>query len=114
MGRARGILMVLSNATDGADEDEFNRWYSEVHAPEIVARGAAVSFRRFQTSGVRMSPGIPEPPQRYACLYEIEADTVADVEAIVDLMRATSGESSGVSPTLDLTSVQAAFLIPVD
>jgi glutathionyl-hydroquinone reductase len=106
--------MVLSDMASGADEDEFNRWYNEVHAPEIIERGAAVSFRRFKTSGVRLSPGIPEPDQSYACVYEIEAETVEDVRAIEKLLRETTEQSRGISPTLDLQSVRAAFLVPID
>src|SRR5689334_2727849 len=44
----KGLLIVLSETAEGADEEEFNRWYSEVHAPEMVERGAAVSFRRLK------------------------------------------------------------------
>lgn len=109
----KGLLIVLSSPVDTADEDEFNRWYTEVHAPEIIARGAAVSFRRFKASGVPLSPRIPQMPQRYACVYEIEAQTVEDVEAIERQLRATSDQSAGVSPTMDLASVQAAFFVPV-
>lgn len=109
----KGLLLVMSSPTDGADEDEFNSWYTEVHAPEIISRGAAVSFRRFKAGGIPLGPGIPQLPQRYACIYEIEAETVEDVEAIERLLRQTSDQSSGISPTLDLGSVQTAFLIPV-
>lgn len=110
----KGILLVLSNPVEIADEDEFNRWYAEVHAPEIVKRGGAVSFRRFKASGVPLSPGIPEPPQRYAAVYEIEAETVEDVEAIEKRLRETAGQSTGVSPTMDLKSVCAAFMVPIE
>ncbi|MFF2109404.1 EthD domain-containing protein [Rhodococcus koreensis] len=110
---AKGILLVLSNAVEGGDEDEFNRWYNEVHAPEIVQRGAAVSFRRFKTSGVPLSKGIPEPGQDYACVYEIEAGTVEDVEAIAARLEQTKDQSQGVSPEMDRTSVRAAFMVPV-
>lgn len=109
---ANGVLLVLSSVADGADEAEFNRWYEEVHAPEILERGAAVSFRRFKTSGIPLSKGIPEPGQQYACIYEIDAKTVEDVEAIVALLERTKDQSRGVSTEMDLSSVRASFLIP--
>ncbi|QSE92107.1 hypothetical protein JWS13_27465 [Rhodococcus pseudokoreensis] len=110
---AKGILLVLSNATETGNEEEFNRWYNEVHAPEIVQRGAAVSFRRFKSSGVPLGKGIPEPGQEYACVYEIEAETVEDVEAIAQRLEQTKDQSQGVSPDMDLTSVRASFMVPV-
>jgi hypothetical protein len=109
---AKGLLIVLSEMLDGADEDEFNRWYSEVHAPEIVERGAAVSFRRLRGSGLPLSPGIPQLPT-YAAVYEIEAETVEDVEKIQQRLAETKHLSHGMSPTMDLGSVRAAFYLPV-
>ena len=108
----KGLLIVLSETAEGADEDEFNRWYSEVHAPEIVERGAAVSFRRLKASGIPLAPPIPELPT-YAAVYEIEAETTADVERIQQQLAATKHLSRGGSPTLDLASVRAAFYLPV-
>lgn len=109
----RGLLIVLSEPAADADSDEFNRWYSEVHAPEIVERGAAISFRRLKASGIPLAPPIPELPT-YAAVYEIEAETVADVEAIQKQLAETKHLSRGTSPTLDVSSVRAAFYLPVD
>ncbi|HVE23928.1 MAG TPA: hypothetical protein VNC22_00920 [Sporichthya sp.] len=108
----KGLLIVLSETVDGADEDEFNRWYSEVHAPEMVERGAAVSWRRLRGSGLPLAPGIPELPT-YAAVYEIEAETVEDVEKIQQGLAATKHLRRGMSDTLDVGSVRAAFYLPV-
>lgn len=109
---AGGLLIVHSDPVDGADEAEFNRWYSQVHAPGVVARGAAVSFRRLRASGIPLAPGIPELSS-YVCVYEIEAESVDDVRAIEKRLTETSDPSSGTSPTLDRHSVRAAFYLPV-
>ena len=37
---ALGILLVLSNCKDTHDEKEFNRWYEDVHIPDILDTGA--------------------------------------------------------------------------
>jgi hypothetical protein len=47
-------------------------------------------------------------------VYEIEAETVEDVQAIQEQLRRTKHLNRGISPTLDLTSVRAAFYLPVD
>lgn len=110
---AKGVLLVMSSPLETASEAEFNEWYDRVHAPEIVDRGAAVSFRRFKSTGIPLKAGIPEPGPQYACIYEIEAETVADVEAISKLLEQTKDQSRGVSPAMDLTSVRATFMVPV-
>ena len=108
----KGLLIVVSECAEGADEDEFNRWYSEEHAPEIVERGAAISFRRLKASGIPLSPAFPELPT-YAAVYEIEAETVEDVERIQQRLTETRHLSKGISPALDVSSVRAAFYLPV-
>src|SRR4051812_13369109 len=110
---AKGLLIVLSEPVAGADEDEFNRWYSEEHAPEIIERGVAVSFRRLRASGIALSPIFAELPT-YAAVYEIEAETVEDVQAIQEQLSRTKHLNRGISPTLDLSSVRAAFYLPVE
>ena len=108
----KGLLIVLSESAEGADEDEFNRWYTEEHAPEIIERGAAVSFRRLRNCGIPLSPRVPQLPT-YAAVYEIEAETVADIEAIQQQLAETKHLSRGMSPTMDLGSVRAAFYLPL-
>ena len=108
----KGLLIVLSEPVEGADEDEFNRWYSQDHAPEMVERGAAVSFRRLKASGIPLTAGVPELPT-YAAVYEIEAETVEDVEKIQQQLADTKHLRRGMSDTLDLSSVRAAFYLPV-
>lgn len=110
---AKGVLLVMSSPLDSASEAEFNEWYDRVHAPEIIDRGAAVSFRRFKSTGIPLKAGIAEPGPQYACIYEIEAETVEDVEAIARRLEETKDQSQGVSPAMDLTSIRAAFLVPV-
>lgn len=110
---ARALLLVLSNVRDGADVDEFNQWYDTVHGPEMVERGAAVSFRRYRTSDIPLRPGMPAPEQSYVCVYEIEAATDEDVQRIVDQLEATKSQTRGVSDSMDKGSIAAAFLLPV-
>ena len=35
----RGILVALTNCKDPAREEEFNRWYTDVHIPDILDSG---------------------------------------------------------------------------
>lgn len=107
-----GVLVVFSNPVEGAD-DEFNEWYTNTHAPDIIKLGAAVSFTRYKASGVPLLPGIPEPG-KYAVIYEVTAETVEQIEDAAARLQAGLGAGqTDISPSMDLTSVQAAWLLPI-
>lgn len=76
---ARGILYVATYPTTPEQADEFNRWYDEVHLPEIVALPGYVSARRFAPR----TEGAP-----YIALYEMESD---DLQKTADDMMAMAG-----------------------
>jgi hypothetical protein len=109
---AGALLVVFSNAVEGQDE-EFNRWYTEVHVPDVIKLGGATVGRRYQAAGVPLLPGIPEPGG-YAAVYEVEAETVEQIQAVAARFgeSLTTGEAD-ISPTMDLSSVQAAWLLPI-
>lgn len=109
----KGILVVFTNPTTEADEDEFNRWYTERHAPDIINLGGAVTARRYHATGVPLLPGIPEPG-RYLAIYEIDAETIDDVQKIAAVLQEGLERAEiDMSPTLDMASIQAAFLLPI-
>lgn len=110
---AKGVLIVHSEVAEGGDEAEFNRWYNEVHAPEIIERGAAVSFQRYAATDVPLSEGIPRPGS-YVCIYQIEAGTLDDVKAIEQRLRDTKHLGRGVSDEMDRSSVRAGFYLPIE
>ena len=61
------ILQVLhSRCTDAEREDEFNRWYTHTHLPDLGAAPGFVSARRF-------SNAIPSPGAApYMAIYELD------------------------------------------
>ena len=62
----RGILVVLSNCNDASDEDEFNRWYEDVHIPDILDAGAFHTAYRYESVD-------PEATKaKYLALYETD------------------------------------------
>ncbi len=110
---ADALLIVFSNPTADADVAEFNRWYTDTHVPDILRLGGATSARRYQASGVELLPGIPQPGE-YVAVYQVQADTVEDVRALAGKLQAglASGEAD-IHPGFDLSSVQAAWVLPV-
>jgi hypothetical protein len=65
-------LLIETNCAPGTDE-EFNRWYDEVHIPELLTIDGFVSATRFEVADAQMGRSLP--PQRYMALYEIDADS---------------------------------------
>lgn len=64
---ARGVYVVRTRPTDG-HEDDFNRWYDEVHVPEVLEVPGFVSARRFRSG------------DDYLAIYELEGD---DLDAVI-------------------------------
>ena len=63
---SRGILVVLSNCDAAADEDEFNRWYEDVHIPDILDVGAFHTAYRYESLD-------PEATKaKYLAIYETD------------------------------------------
>ena len=74
---ATGVLLAKSTCTDPAREDEFNRWYTHTHVPDVLgAPGFTVARRYVDPYG-----GTP----RYLTVYEAEGDDL--MEAADELRR---------------------------
>lgn len=65
------LMVVLSNAEPG-QEDEFNRWYSDVHILDTINKlDGFASAQRFRLANLE---GAPPCEYEYLALYEIEED----------------------------------------
>lgn len=95
----RHVLMVLTNPVDGK-HDEFNRWYDEVHVPDVLSVDGFVAAQRFKLCEPQIRD---ERPYDYLAIYEIEGD---DVGKALDALQASSGKMD-ISPTLDSAAAQA-------
>ena len=66
MKPARGILLVLSSCKDTAREEEFNRWYDDIHIPDILDTGAFHTAYRYESLD-------PEATKaKYLAIYETD------------------------------------------
>ena len=63
----RGVYVVRTRPLAG-QEDEYHRWYDEVHVPEILQVPGFVSARRFEADG------------EFLAVYELEGD---DLDAVL-------------------------------
>ena len=64
----KGIMLVQSRPSDSAREDEYNKWYSGTHIPEVLAVPGITGARRYKLLG-----GDGAEPA-YLAIYELDAD----------------------------------------
>ena len=70
----RGILLVLSNCTDPSREEEFNRWYEDVHFPDILNVGQFHTAYRYENVN-------PVSSAKYLAIYETDNADPADARS---------------------------------
>ena len=68
---AKGVMVVESRPDPGREE-EFNRWYREVHVHDVLDIPGFVSVQRFKLC--RRDDEAEVPPPTYLAVYDIEAD----------------------------------------
>ena len=84
----KAVLIVHSRPADASREDEFNKWYDEVHIPDVTSVAGVVSGRRFKKAGGADDGGYP-----YLAIYEIDSD---DVDVTMKELMDRSGDGTFV------------------
>ena len=88
METPKAVMIVLTNCSDAAREDEFNEWYNDVHLPDVLLTPGIVRATRLGRTGET-----PEGQGRYLALYELDTDDVTSVqEALAGVMERVRGE----------------------
>ena len=65
------VMVVFTNPVSGK-EDEYNRWYNEVHLGEVLRTPGMLAARRY-----RLVDGVgsrEEPQHRYLAIYEFASE----------------------------------------
>lgn len=75
---AKGLFLAFTNCTDEARHEEFNRWYTHTHLPDLSKAQGFVRARRY----VNLAP--ERGPAQYLAAYEFEGE---DLRACVDDLR---------------------------
>jgi len=64
------VLMVEANCTDETRDSEFNKWYDEVHVPDVLSSSGFKSAARYIIKDRVKDKG------KYLATYEIETDDI--------------------------------------
>jgi hypothetical protein len=84
----KAVLIVQSQASDESREDEYHKWYSQTHIPQLQEIPGVMSARRFTLTGGGFGPADPSVPAHLA-IYEIEAD---DLDSVVNEIATRAGD----------------------
>ncbi|MBD0860481.1 hypothetical protein IA539_04565 [Gordonia sp. zg691] len=96
---ASALLLAYVQPTSPADEPEFNRWYDEVHIPQLIERVPGVrGARRYHVADAQFA-GAPAPANSYLTVYEIDSENIADT--VAEINTAMSDGSLELTTTLD-------------
>ena len=71
------VFIALTNCVDGGNEEEFNDWYTNVHARDILKVPGFVKATRYKLSSAQVMDE-HRITHRYLAIYEVESD---DIEA---------------------------------
>jgi len=82
---AKFTYLVLTNPVPGR-EDEFNKWYTGTHVPDVLRVPGILSAQRFKRTEQQRGAG-PQPWQ-YMALYECDAP---EPKAVTDGIQARIG-----------------------
>ena len=104
-----GILLVLSNCIDAAKEQEFNRWYEDVHIPDILDAGGFHTAYRYESLDPEATKG------KYLAIYETDNIDPAKAREKHGAVRADWEQRGRLSDLIETTSSLTARRIwPMD
>jgi hypothetical protein len=92
-------LLVFSNPVAGM-EDEYNRWYSQLHQKDVVSVPGFMTAQRFVISDVQLRDSKPLP--KYLVMYKIVTGDLPTVYAEVNRRLQTG--ITVMSPSFDKTT----------
>lgn len=90
-------MVVESEAEDPGAEDEYHRWYHDVHIPELLSVPGFVGARRYRVRGDLTAGEVRKP--RYLAVYDLDADDLAvPLREMRARARARAEGASGSAP----------------
>lgn len=102
---ARSLWLVISRCSDSSREEEYNRWYDEVHLPDMLDYPEVVAAQRWLRVG---PPSAGEPAKEYLTLYELDSD---DPRGVLDRLRPIMPEQTSRGPRHHETAETISFTI---
>ena len=111
----RSLMLAFTSPTSAETEDAYNHWYDTKHLHDVVGIEGVVAATRYKLAhGIETLPGVGGPTQQYLAVYELEAETEAELDAFCGNLRAAlAGGQADIAPTLDMADLGASLALPI-
>ncbi len=105
------VFLPFTDPASPADDSEFNRWYDEVHLPEVLDVPGFAAASRWVSSGIAMLDTPWVVTQRHLAVYELSDGSVEAFDAAMTELRRRirEGDRMDISPALGADKVSQAF-----
>jgi hypothetical protein len=91
------VAFVMGNCIEGK-EIEYDRWYDEVHSPEVLGTPDFVAMRRGRLASAQAMPGNEQPANRLVLLQIRSRDLHASIDEFIARAHGTSPSGVKWSP----------------
>ena len=105
---AQYTLIVFSNPTTPAQEDEYNEWYNNTHLDDMVSVPGFVTAQRFRLADSQVGE---DNPCKYLALYELETDNLD--AALADLKSRIGTVDMVMTDAFDIASFAGYVFAPI-
>ena len=102
---AKYTYVVMSNPVAGKEE-EYNRWYTDQHLPDVLAVPGFVAAQRYRVDDANSTLA-----HRYLALYEMESEDVQ--KTLAELQGRAGTPLMPLSDALDVNTVSATVFTPI-
>lgn len=110
----KALFLAFANPSTPDAQETFERWYETDHLPEVLSVSPRLTAAtRYSVTDVEVQPGLPKLPHRHLAVYELEAESEADLAEVAQALRdALTSGAVGIDPSLDMETAIGAFLLP--
>ncbi|HLZ72873.1 MAG TPA: hypothetical protein VKV26_23460 [Dehalococcoidia bacterium] len=99
---AKAVFLVKTACADPARDAEFNRWYDDVHIPDVTSVPGVIRAQRYKLAG---QPSKTEPEAQYLAVYELDTD---DTKTVSRAIGAKMPEWTAAGRVIDCLKVVSA------
>ena len=106
----RGVFVTYNQPLTPADADEYHRWYSQQHLPDVLACPGFIRAQRFRITNVSLSTTPWTTSLECMNIYEHSCETVEEYnDAFAHVRAGIASGKIGMTPTLTPGAPTSAY-----
>lgn len=110
----KALFLAFANPSSPDAQESFEQWYETHHLSDVLSVSPRLTAAtRYSVTDVEVQPGLPKLQHGHLAIYELEAESEADLAEVAQALRdALTSGAVGVDSTLDMQTAIGAFLLP--